>query len=804
MAFKTWVARFVVDHGKVTEEGGRLRTFQRRRLDEPDVDLHIIAEPLGVKGDDLGTQALDAIGRGFMQDRRSLTGGLQQALRGTHQTLLDWNRRSVPREQVSVGITAALVTGSLAYVTQAGPSIFYQRHGSELKRFTASEDYAQPALGEGELEPMMRRFELEPGDMLVVASPTIEDLLSRNELAVLLDKGSEEALPELYLVTRDLPNFALFAIICNDEAGDEPEGLQLASTITLPPELRDPDPAAVNARRREQALSERSNTRSTIDLPEPAVTPTSTKIAGLEDEEPISYGWPTPDPWPALEPDRVEDARPTAETKTPVAGSPMVEPRPAPEPRLPELDTPSTFAPPYTPPLPMPQPDAGAPKLRSRFQLPWSNDGGAANESEAEKPPSMTAPTPVDISRPVVRLRNETASGRNEYARTTGGQRRLNVSVSQPKFALLGAAVVLLIFIGVFAVPDLLRENRSERVNSLISSAAAQLQAAAAEQDPGTKRGQLEETRRLSAEALRLEPLNTTAAELRQQAATSLSQLDAIVDLGPMTTLAKLSQTVTGNISIISVVVTPSTAYLLDNASGRIFAVPLASQAPPSTVFEDGQTYGGTPAKKPSAITWESNATGGRLLVLDAERKLFEVKPGTPPAPLTLRRSNTWSSVVAISSYDGNLYVLDPKGNQVHRYLPSASGFDSEPTSAIAGGGGDLENAETMSVSGDIFISMKDGSVRRYAGGNSAGFPLPSIDRPLKTITDVVSLPNNPEVYLADSGNKRIVVGSREGAFVRQYVSNAFTDIRALSLDPTGAQMYVVVGDSLLTAPVVR
>src|SRR3972149_4494254 len=97
MVLQTWVARFVVDQGRVTEEGGLLRTFQRRRLDEPDVDLHILAEPSpsaeGSRAAELGAQALDAIGRLFLQDRLSLSGGLLRALASTHQTLLDWNRR---------------------------------------------------------------------------------------------------------------------------------------------------------------------------------------------------------------------------------------------------------------------------------------------------------------------------------------------------------------------------------------------------------------------------------------------------------------------------------------------------------------------------------------------------------------------------------------------------------------------------------------------------------------------------------------------------------------------------------------
>src|SRR5438105_15094625 len=103
MAVQTWVARFVVDHGQVTEEGGHLRTFPRRRLDEPDTDLHVLAEPSGPNAADLGAQALDAIGRLFLKETLSLTGGLVRSLRGTPHTPADSHRRSTATEQVGTG-----------------------------------------------------------------------------------------------------------------------------------------------------------------------------------------------------------------------------------------------------------------------------------------------------------------------------------------------------------------------------------------------------------------------------------------------------------------------------------------------------------------------------------------------------------------------------------------------------------------------------------------------------------------------------------------------------------------------------
>jgi hypothetical protein len=679
MALQTWVARFVVDHGSVTEEGGRLRTFQRRRLDEPDVDLHVIAEPSGVKGDDLGAQALEAIGRSFMQDRLSLTGSLRRAIHSTNQTLLEWNRRSVPREQVSMGVTGAVVSGNIVYVCQAGPSLLYLRQDGRLQRFVSETDGTMDALGDGEIDALLRRVELRPGDLLLAASPSLDTLISPDTLNSILDRGSDEALPELYLVSRELENFALFAVTCFEDTS--------------------------------------------------ATEPTESTIA-VDDTLPAS---------PAI-------ARPR-------------EPNPFPNPE-------------------------------------------AIDDPEDDTGPILVTRPPIDISRPVIRLRNGPAGG-SEYSRTTGGRRGLNLGISQPRFVILGAAVMLVLFIGAFTVPDLIREGRSERSSLLLEGATAQLAASQSEQDPARKRQQLEDVRRLTTEALRVDADNTTATDLRQQATTALTALDAIFDLGPMTTLSTLSRQVTGDISIVDLTVTGNLAYLLDAAGGRIISVPIGAGTAPTVVFQQNENYGGVPARKPLFTAWEGSPTTGRLLVLDAERKLYEIRPGSPPAPLVIRRSNTWSSVAGIAAYDGNLYVLDPQGNQVHRYLPAATGFDSEPTSALSGQNR-LTEAETIAVDGDIYITLKSGEIKRYRGGSDAGFSLGGIDRPLKTVTRIAVLPTAEEVYIADSGNKRVVVAGKDGLYRRQFVSNAFTDVRTVAIDPAGAQLYVVVGDALLTAPIVR
>jgi hypothetical protein len=366
----------------------------------------------------------------------------------------------------------------------------------------------------------------------------------------------------------------------------------------------------------------------------------------------------------------------------------------------------------------------------------------------------------------------------------------------------LFAALAVVLFVGAFTVPDLIREDRDAKLASLLASAQVQLDSALATDDLAVKRRLLEDTRRFATEALRIDSLNTVAAGLRQQATAGIAEMDAVFDLGPMTTVTTLGRQITSEVSIQALTIGSGNAYLLDTKVGRIIAVPVTGGTP-AVVYQEGETYGGLPAKKPAYLTWEGDPASGRLLVLDAERKLFVIRPGTQPEPVSLRRTNTWVSHQGLATYGGNLYVLDPDGRQVHRYLPSANGFDSEPNFAVSGQAS-LANAVALDVDVDIFVVRQDGAVSRYRNGVDLGFPLAGIDRPLAAPTEIIAPPNSDEVYVVDSGNKRIIVASREGGFLRQLVSNSFTDLAAVAIDSLASQLYVVVGDALLTAPIIR
>jgi hypothetical protein len=61
-------------------------------------------------------------------------------------------------------------------------------------------------------------------------------------------------------------------------------------------------------------------------------------------------------------------------------------------------------------------------------------------------------------------------------------------------------------------------------------------------------------------------------------------------------------------------------------------------------------------------------------------------------------------------------------------------------------------------------------------------------------------LPGSNRIVVADRANKRIVIASAEGVFLRQIVSPQFTDLRAAYIDEGTNTIYILNGDTLMRA----
>ncbi len=230
MATRTWVGRFVITLGQPQEEGPRLRSFPRQRPDEEDDELYVLVEPTSPAGEEYAGQLVNAIGRGYQGDSLSLTGALLRSLKAAHQQLLQWNQRSLPEQRVGAGVSCLAVRGRVAYLAQVGPIAAYHVGDGQVQRILPDEDATEPLGQPDQLQPDFRRYQLDPGDLLLLASPKIDELLDEQALHSILLRDANEALVELYRLSRDQQQFALVLLACVVE----PEGGAASDPVGLP------------------------------------------------------------------------------------------------------------------------------------------------------------------------------------------------------------------------------------------------------------------------------------------------------------------------------------------------------------------------------------------------------------------------------------------------------------------------------------------------------------------------------------------------------------------------------------------
>lgn len=243
MPVKVWVGRFAIVDGQPQEEGPLLRSFPRQRPDEDEDELYVLVEPAAPGNKDYYGQLVEAVGRMYQQDTLSITGAVLRALQAAHRQLRDWNDRTLREQRVGAGATCLAVRARTAYLAQLGPAIAYHVGDGHFERVVPEEDAKEP-LGFGEVaEPTFNRFDLAPGDLLLVASTGIVRIVDEETLRSILLRGGDEALVELFRIAHGEPEFSLVLLACVVEPDEE----EPASAPFAPPPELEPEPQPAQA-----------------------------------------------------------------------------------------------------------------------------------------------------------------------------------------------------------------------------------------------------------------------------------------------------------------------------------------------------------------------------------------------------------------------------------------------------------------------------------------------------------------------------------------------------------------------------
>jgi hypothetical protein len=192
--------------------------------------------------------------------------------------------------------------------------------------------------------------------------------------------------------------------------------------------------------------------------------------------------------------------------------------------------------------------------------------------------------------------------------------------------------------------------------------------------------------------------------------------------------------------------------------------------------------------------------TKNALLQSDASESKWRAYPITDAAQ--------WGDARAAASFFGNIYVLDASNRQIFKYAATNTGFASQSAPYLpANAKVDLSRAVDLAIDGDVWVLNGNGTVLRFRSGQPLAFQLSGLDTPLKNPVAIFTRAGVDSLYIADTGNQRIVEFDKNGQFVRQFKpraedGDAFAALKALFVNETKRKFYFVSGNAVYLANV--
>lgn len=366
-----------------------------------------------------------------------------------------------------------------------------------------------------------------------------------------------------------------------------------------------------------------------------------------------------------------------------------------------------------------------------------------------------------------------------ERRRTVGVRVTRPVPPENPR-RMAALALVILILIVLTTLIVWFRYGRDIRRREVLSRAQEQVLAAQQAPHPELARPHWEAVLALTAD-----DEDPEVSALHSMAQDALDQMDGVIRVAP-TLLADLGDQVSRD----RLVAWEQSVAVLEGP-GRVRRV----------LIGGGSEFISIPGA-PSLIDLTAHRSGpGQpslgLLILGAGGHLWAYDAHWSEArPVTLSTLPGGHDPAAMATYYGRLYLLDPAGGQIWRYVPRNGEFGEGPEPYFPSGAPSLRGARDLALNYNVYVLFEDGGLARYEEGRAAPFAVSSVPAPTARFT---ALAVDPElergpVYLADGAAGRIVILREDGAFCAQLrpPGEEFQGLQALTVSQTGDSLFVL------------
>jgi hypothetical protein len=371
--------------------------------------------------------------------------------------------------------------------------------------------------------------------------------------------------------------------------------------------------------------------------------------------------------------------------------------------------------------------------------------------------------------------------------------------------------IPLLIAIVVLSVWWLRNQGQETEFQKQLSGATAAIASVQGVTDENAVRQRLTSAKEFLDKAKAIRPDDS---RLQPVLARYDENMDKVNHVTPLYGTVPLWNFTADKLNLARILVKGNQVYVLDKGQQQISRFTMVGlgdsvkPAEPPVVLAKGQQVKNSDQVITDLIDigWVDAASNqpSRLVTLDTNGGLYSYDVNLGPARLNIGGREQWGVPQLMAGYSGNLYLVDPKANQIWRYKPTDKGYENAPERYFAPGNSvDLAGVQSIAIDGNIWLLYADGRLLKFFGGEQKPFELKGLPSPLSSPVAVVASAEGDQLYIADAGNGRIIEVNKSGQFQRQFrpaQPGVLHEMRDLYLDEAGAAMYILTNNQLIKA----
>lgn len=161
-----------------------------------------------------------------------------------------------------------------------------------------------------------------------------------------------------------------------------------------------------------------------------------------------------------------------------------------------------------------------------------------------------------------------------------------------------------------------------------------------------------------------------------------------------------------------------------------------------------------------------------------------------------IKNDNSWQQGIALSPYNGNVYVLDKKENQIVKFVAADSGF-SETNYFSDDDKPSFSNAVSMAIDSSIYVLFSNGTIDKFTKGKAETFSISDLDTKLSNPKKIFTSRDLDNIYILDNGNSRVVVLDKTGIYKAQYQASVIKNAEDFDVLETDKKINVLSGDRI-------